>query len=254
MHLRPPSLSPKKFALLLLLAFTSYTSPALAAPFAFLTGGSVDFVTSPFRFASGSAIDSEGNAFTFGWIPLFIQGRWDVSGASSSWVDSDVSFGTATIQGHAYPDCASTNFPGSIHPTPCVFVQAGMAISGPAPPFTPGDSSTVIAGSFTVGLDATIFSDRLGGPIDSFHRGGSGRAVITLMKNSSGDNWLFQSATGVIDPVPEPTTLLLLGSTFAGVSLARRRYGREPNASRSLAAHRTRLSPSKLSIQIASLK
>ena len=79
-----------------------------------------------------------------------------------------------------------------------------MAISGPTPPFSPDDTSAVIAGSFMVGLDTTIFSHRLGMLIDGFHRSGGWRAVITRMKDPSGDNWLFQSATGIIDPCPNP--------------------------------------------------
>ena len=111
-HARGPALTlSEEVRPILLLAFMACTSPALAAPFAFLTGGSVDFVAWPFRFASGSAIDSEGNAFTSGWIPLFIQGQLDASFASSNYFDTDVAYGTATIQGHTYPGAPRPTIP-----------------------------------------------------------------------------------------------------------------------------------------------
>jgi hypothetical protein len=229
MHAGPLSLSPKRFALLLLLAFMACASPALASPFGLLTGGSVEFMAAPFRFVSGSATDTDGNTFSFSWIPLFFSVQGAVRGvsfASSNFGDSDVASGSAMYQGHSYPNCDSTIFPGIPHPTPCAFIRAGVSMGGPPPPFDPGATSTVIAGSFTIGLDVLLFTDRLGQLIDEFQRSGSGHAVITLVNDPLSQNWLFKSGTGMIDPVPEPATLLLLGGTFAGIGLARwsRRY------------------------------
>lgn len=232
--MRVGSFARNRIAVLLALALISCASPAFASPFGLLTFGSVEF-NAAFRFVQGTVVDADGNTFSFGWIPLFfpVQGAMrGVSSANSGYNDSDVAFGSAIFQGQSYIDCNSGANPFIPHPTPCAFIRAGVSMGGPPPPFDPVAPSTLIHGSFSVGLDVTLFTDHLGQQIDAFNRGGSGDAIIYLVNDPSSHNWLFQQGTGYIGPVPEPATLGLLGTSLGALALAGVRRSKQKRAPR----------------------
>ena len=92
---------------------------------------------------------------------------------------------------------------------------------GPASPAVPsaGNTEAVVASTFGVLIDAWILQD--GDPTDDFfgfRASGPGRITVV---HREGEGWEFRSAEGRIDPLPEPATLLLFGTTAAGLGVAR---------------------------------
>jgi PEP-CTERM motif len=96
-----------------------------------------------------------------------------------------------------------------------------MATQEPAPPPSLTPAQLTVPGTFGLRVSARVF---LTDPtrnfmFDLFER--SGPASITLQTASVPGGWLFESGFAEIDPTPEPTTLLLFGTTGAGLGLVR---------------------------------
>jgi hypothetical protein len=147
-------------------------------------------------------------------------------GASSG--GSDVSAG-ATFQGVSYfvggVGCGTS---GS---TPCGNLRIDFVGQTVVPPF--GDFTKAILKE-PVLFGATFFHLEEEGPFGSSEQlVASAIATLTLDKveNSlpqfAGPAWRFESIQYELEPIPEPTTLLLFGTAMAGLGLARWRQRRQ---------------------------
>jgi hypothetical protein len=135
---------------------------------------------------------------------------------SSTWGGNDLA-GTATFQGVTYTQVGSL---ASGH------AFGTVTFSGPAPLAPPleGLSSTVIAPFDFAGQFS--FPAMGGGAGEVAALFGSGTATIGLFRSSLDIPWSYANASFTfdqVDPVPEPGTLLLVGTALAGLAARRRR-------------------------------
>jgi hypothetical protein len=99
-------------------------------------------------------------------------------------------------------------------------VQFSWGAVQPLPPLpSAANTEAVVASTFRVLIAAGIFldGDATG---DGFGFQASGPGRITVARGQEG-LWEFRFAEARIDPLPEPATLLLFGTTAAGLGVAR---------------------------------
>jgi PEP-CTERM motif-containing protein len=121
--------------------------------------------------------------------------------------------------------------PGPTLIGPCTIVTGFYTMHADPPPFD-GNSTVTVPGTYSLffaGVVVLLPSDQPGeffsaGPGGSFT--GSGPASLTFVWLPSigpflPPLWLFDSGDAEIHPTPEPATLLLWGTSAAGLGLAR---------------------------------
>jgi hypothetical protein len=131
----------------------------------------------------------------------------------STWGGNDLA-GTATFQGQTYTQV------GSLAPG---HASGMVTFSGPAPLAPPlqGFSSTVTA---PFDFTGQFWFPAQGGAADaSVSLFGAGTASVELFRSSLDIPWSYSRATYTFaDPVPEPGTMLLVGTVLAGLAAGRR--------------------------------
>lgn len=139
------------------------------------------------------------------------------------WSDNDVR-GTATFDGVTYaplgslsPGAASgiLDFTGTAVAPPL----EGLAATLAAPFLFSGSFFFPVAGEVSGRVEASLF--------------GSGTATVALGRSAVDNPWSYMNAVYQFedpDPIPEPGTLMLVGSALAGLAACRRRktQGRRP--------------------------
>jgi hypothetical protein len=130
------------------------------------------------------------------------------------------------IVGVTHPDQTFTACRGAgVFPVfPCaegLIFTLSMGAPQPPPPVTPVDSRLTVPGTFGLDLSVRIILSDSNfdqqGPFLTFDT--SGPASITL--RPAFGVWSFDSGFAEFEPTPEPATLLLFGTTAAGLGLAR---------------------------------
>jgi hypothetical protein len=111
----------------------------------------------------------------------------------------------------------SANAPGV--PPVLLLIGGATAISGhiTLPPLSPGATITITLPVIFSGqfggcgpLDPTDFNSCLGGTVALFNVNGRGMGTLTYA--SAGSFWQLTTATFTLTPVPEPSTLILMGT------------------------------------------
>jgi hypothetical protein len=137
----------------------------------------------------------------------------------AAWSGNDLT-GTATFQGQTYTQVGSL---ASGH------AVGQVTFSGPSPLAPPleGFAASVTA---PFEFNGAFFFPAMGGaPDTSAALFGSGTATVELFRTSLDIPWSYRGANytfEAVDPIPEPGTLLLVGSALAGLAARRRRLAR----------------------------
>jgi hypothetical protein len=180
-----------------------------------LTSGSFVMYQEGPLFGGGFVSSPNGDSISFAFGSIF--GTYGPTGASTHWslIDSAI----VTVTGHPH---AGQAFDETCDVNTCTFPGSGstFSMSGVPPPFT-GDLTVTVPGTFSMELSGLVIY-----PFDpsqtfelTFVR--EGPATLTFDWQADADDWVFASGTARIEPTPEPTTLLLVGTTAAGLGLAR---------------------------------
>lgn len=181
--------------------------------------GSVDYGPGSFPDGVVSLTGDRGftfNGVVFGGVTIFGPGQClGVPAACSPGktislragaVDTDLP-GQATLDGAFYPHVGTLD----------IGAHASLDFTGQvvAPPF--GQSPTAIL-TVPVDFSGAFNVDGVGGS----QLIAAARATLTLQQTDccGGPAWLYDGIRYELEPIPEPTTLLLFGSTMAGVGLA----------------------------------
>ena len=186
---------------------------------------------------SGARIHLQGQGLVLDGSGDVTGGRWDLGelcrgtpdtcgpGSTASllarWADSDFQ-GTATLDGRSFPVGMQTTTQGS----------ALVEFSGSArlPVFTGINRITVTAPFAFNGSVLTPLDEATGMHATVFLTG-RGTATLNMIWNTTaGGAWQFENALyqfSASDPVPEPATMLLVGSGIAALSVRRRHVARK---------------------------
>ncbi len=171
---------------------------------------------------SGLVLDGSGDATGGRWDLGFCTGTPDACGPGSMasllarWADSDFQ-GTATLDGRSFPVGMQTSTQGS----------ALVEFSGSArlPLFTGIERITVTAPFAFNGSVLTPIDEATGMHATVFLIGRGTATLNMLWNTTAGGAWQFENALyqfSASDPVPEPATMLLVGSGLAALTVRRR--------------------------------
>jgi len=172
---------------------------------------------------SGLVLDGSGDVTGGRWdLGGFCRGTPDACGPGStasllaSWQDHDFP-GSTTLNGRSFTLGMQTSTQGS------AFVE--FSGSAPLPLFTGAERVTVSAPFSFRGSILTPF-DELSGNSALVFLTGRGTATLNMIWNTTaGGAWQFENALyqfSASDPVPEPATMLLVGSGLAALTVGRR--------------------------------
>ena len=169
---------------------------------------SVAFFNEPHGIASWGCHDGSGNEGCRA-------GAFIGAGAEEGFGDV---YGGLFRGGQEIPGCDSSGRPRNDEPHGrCVSFLVQFSWGAVLP--SAGNTEAVVASTFRVVIDAVILQD--GDATDDFfgfQASGPGRITVA---QGQGDQWDFLFAETRIDPLPEPATLLLFGTTAPGLGLAR---------------------------------
>ena len=175
---------------------------------------------------SGLVLDGAGDVTGGRWdLGGFCRGTPDACGPGSmasllaSWQDHDFP-GEATLHGRTFVVGMQTTTQGS------AFVE--FTGSAQLPLFKGTERITVSAPFSFRGSVLTPFDELTGNSTLTFLTGRGSATINMIWNTTAGGAWQFESALyqfSASDPVPEPTTMLLVGSGIATLA-ARRRVAR----------------------------
>jgi hypothetical protein len=223
-----------------------WSSVAAAVPT--LTSGSLSMGagTFPGNFGGGNFTTSDDASISFFYGSPF--GFSGSTGAAIDWSQMDALITNVVYAGKSFPFCGDV--PGSGFQGACAFMDS-ISLSmttpqTPPPPLPGGPLSITVPGTFSVSqlsvqlFDAPPFHQVGVLPTSDtpspFGYGATGPASLTFdwcpecfrcPDPSCGPGaWQFVSGFGEIEPTPEPATLLLFGTSAAGLGLAWRKRRR----------------------------
>jgi hypothetical protein len=193
-----------------------------------VTSGTIIFTDEP----GGFVIAGDGFDLSFGWAPTVLNGNPPFSACrAGSAPGTVVDFGTVT---YGFSE-QFQGFSGTVNGVmyPAVFTAGEITFNGPrlATPSTPSSpfGGASPQGPFTVEGNLSIFTDEshTGPPVfaGTLSSGGTAIAFGSIPSDSSffffdrGDDLHYRFAA----PVPEPSTVMLLGSGLIGASAALRK-------------------------------
>jgi hypothetical protein len=203
--------------------------PSVGAAVPILTSGSVELETGGSFFGGGINVTTSDNATIIAGFSTLLF-AFGPTGA----IVSSLGFGlfyqapTVVYAGQTFLQCGDN--PGSSGIFPCAFLSSislSMLTQTPPPPLPGGPFSTTVPGTFSLSqLEVDLYGSgaHLVGSLGGYATV-SGPASLTFQWEPNIDQWSFSDGEAQF-VTPEPTTLLLFGTSAAGLGLAWRKRRR----------------------------
>jgi len=208
---------------MLVLGMAVPVSPASGDPIQIL-GGSVTLVG---QFTASNFVDIHGTqGFSGEFIPGTVNGQWVCRPCGPPGTSMSLDAYVDTVDGAGTVEFGGTTYGvGSIGGSPGTAVLVFRTRGGPVilPPMAP---RATLSAPFELGQSQLFLEVGDPGPA-VFSLAGRGTATLEVVANPFGDPlWELASVRYDFAPVPEPATLLLVGTGM--LALARRRYRHRP--------------------------